>query len=294
MDISNIKNVGSRLVGRGVLTVKKYSPEILTAGAIVGVVGTAVLASKATLKAAPEFRALQDEVAELKSPQTDVGYSDEELRKLVAKTYIHGIARISKMYLPAASTAVAASVCVLSAHGIMKRRNVAIAMAYKTLETTFNEYRERVVEEIGVERERDVRHGYKVEEVIDEETGKKKKVPTVSDDAGSLYSRMFDERNVNWQGEPDYNDLFLRTQQNYANDMLRIRGHVTLNDVFDRLGIDRVPEGQLVGWVWQGEGDNYIDFGLDEFQYRDQGVWNLPGEIKLNFNVDGYIYEMIK
>lgn len=291
MNIGKFKDVGTRVFHRGVLTAKKYSPELLTAGAVVGVIGTAILASRATLKAQPMHADMKLEAEEIKQRHD---LSEDEIKRVIAKHYISSYVNISKTFAPAATMAVTTVACVLGAHGIMKRRNAIMAVAYKALETTFEEYRARVTEELGEEREREVRHNFKIEEKIDEVTGKKVKVKSVSRNGASPYARAFDERNANWQGEFDYNDLFLRTQQNYANDMLRIRGHVTLNDVYDRLGLDRCPEGQLVGWVRDGEGDGFIDFGLDAPQWKEAGVWHLPSEILLDFNVDGFIFELIK
>jgi hypothetical protein len=71
----------------------------------------------------------------------------------------------------------------------------------------------------------------------------------------------FDEKNTNWQPQAEYNLMFLRMQQNYANDLLVRRGHVFLNDIFDLLDIKRTPEGAIGGWLF-GVNGGLIDFGL--------------------------------
>lgn len=92
--------------------------------------------------------------------------------------------------------------------------------------------------------------------------------------------------------------MFLRRQQDYANEMLKARGHLFLNEVYDLLDIPRSKAGQVVGWVYDKngntKGDNYVDFGL----YRnDLGtrrfVNGLEYNILLDFNVDGVIYDLI-
>lgn len=74
---------------------------------------------------------------------------------------------------------------------------------------------------------------------------------------------IFDKDNMNWSQQPEYNLLFLRMQQNYANDVLTRRGHVFLNDVYDLLGIRRTPDGAIGGWLF-GVNGGFIDFGLTE------------------------------
>lgn len=68
----------------------------------------------------------------------------------------------------------------------------------------------------------------------------------------------FDSSNPNWDSRETHSFMFLRSMELHMNDMLRARGHVTVNDVYDVLGFDRTEEGALSGWV-KGE---YIDFEL--------------------------------
>lgn len=75
------------------------------------------------------------------------------------------------------------------------------------------------------------------------------------------------------------------------NQRLALKGHVFLNEVYDKLGIERTPEGQIVGWVYD-KGSGYIDFGLDSpesdtfMSGKERSVW-------LDFNVDGPILDLI-
>ena len=88
--------------------------------------------------------------------------------------------------------------------------------------------------------------------------------------------------------------MYLKAQQNSFNDLLRARGHVFLNEVYDGLGLERSQAGAVVGWVL-GDGDNYVDFGIfdgDKPRARDF-VNGLEASILLDFNVDGVIYDLI-
>ncbi|QED11583.1 hypothetical protein PP914_gp093 [Arthrobacter phage Qui] len=101
------------------------------------------------------------------------------------------------------------------------------------------------------------------------------------------YARVFDETNRNWERKPEYNLLFLRSMENWTNDLLHARGYVFLNDVYDRLGFDRTPAGQIVGWFMNSEGTTRVDFGIQDRQNE------VGPKVLLEFNVDGIIYDKI-
>lgn len=102
------------------------------------------------------------------------------------------------------------------------------------------------------------------------------------------FTQVFDETNRNWERTPEYNLLFLKHKQNHLNDLLHVRGHLFLNDVYDQLGFDRTPAGQVVGWLVGGKSDNYIDFNITDLQKES----NHPS-VQLTFNVDGVIFDQI-
>lgn len=100
------------------------------------------------------------------------------------------------------------------------------------------------------------------------------------------YSRVFDDSNVNWERRPEWTLLFLKNSQNHMNDVLQSRGHVFLNDVYDRLGFDRTPAGQVIGWS-TSDGNSYIDYGITPVPEIH------PHAVHLSFNVDGVILDKI-
>ena len=89
--------------------------------------------------------------------------------------------------------------------------------------------------------------------------------------------------------------LFLRTQQNYANDLLKARGHLFLNEVYSMLGIPHTSAGAIVWWTIGAGGDNYVDFGIftRDSQVVREFVNGYERSILLDFNVDGVIWDMI-
>lgn len=111
----------------------------------------------------------------------------------------------------------------------------------------------------------------------------------------SQYARFFDEACPAWTKNSEYNLSFLKLQQQYANDILKSKGHIFLNDVYDMLGMPRTKAGQVVGWVYNETnpvGDNYVDFGIFE-EHNRKFVNGYETSILLDFNVDGCILEVL-
>ena len=112
--------------------------------------------------------------------------------------------------------------------------------------------------------------------------------------SASEYARYFDESNPNWDENPAFSLMFLRGQQQIANDIFHTRGHLFLNEVYDMLGYEHDPAGAVVGWV-KGEGDDFVDFGLDDKTNKDvrRFVNGKENIILLDFNVSGVIWDKI-
>lgn len=298
MNIAVIKKVVPQVLGRGTLYIRKFSPEILTGVGIVGVIATTVLASKATLKLEPIVERVNEDVATAKhfhQDGMDGTYTDYQFAKDKTRAYTTAVFEVAKLYGPAITLGVASVSCIVGGHGIMRKRNVAMAAAYKAVESSFTEYRKRVAEEHGADKDLEYSRGIRHEEVTDEK-GKKTVVTTVDPNGFSKYAKFFDEGNINWQSTPEFNLFFLRCQQDYANDMLQARGYVFLNDVYKSLGIELTSAGQVVGWVMRKGGhDNFVDFGIYNANNEKarEFVNGQEASILLDFNVDGVIYDLI-
>lgn len=182
---------------------------------------------------------------------------------------------------------------------------MALAAAYTAVDRGFKEYRARVAERFGEEAEFQLRHNIKAKEIVETvigEDGKekevKKTVNVMDPPMPSEFARFFNESCGSWSKEAEYNLMFLRAEQNYANDRLRARGYLFLNEVYDRLGIPPTKAGQIVGWVYDPDspdGDSYVDFGIyDVYNERSQDFVNgYERNILLDFNVDGNILDLI-
>lgn len=288
---------------------KKHSPEILVVTGVVGVVVSTVMACKATLKARAILDTAKEDIDAIhecaENEATKDEYTPDDLKKDLTKVYILTGVRFAKLYAPSVIIGALSIGSILTSHAVLRRRNIAMAAAYSAVDHSFKEYRQRVVERFGKDIDRELRHNIKAksfEETSPDENGKEKTVEksvNVADpNIYSDYARFFDESCECWEKDSEYNLLFLRAQQQYANDKLKAQGYLFLNDVYDMLGIPRTKAGQIVGWVFDDKhplGDNYVDFGIYEVNRESNRAFvnGYERTILLDFNVDGNILEYI-
>lgn len=289
----------TRTVATSVLKAKKNSPHIFFAGGIIGVVSSTILACRATLKLEATLDEIKTDVEHIKeqrtiSPASTDVRSLEEIQKDDYKDLVYvGVKssiKIGKLYGPSIALGAASIAALTGSHVQMTRRNAALTATLSLVSKAYDDYRVRVQEEIGTDKELDIYRATKNETV--EIDGKKKAVRVTDPNGLSPYARIFDECSVNWQKDNELNRIFLQCQQNYANHKLRTRGYVFLNEVYEALGFEWSQAGQVVGWVINGDGDNYIDFGMFD-AYNSRFVNGIERSIILDFNVDGVVQNKI-
>lgn len=299
-------------VSRVGLRFKKHSPEILVVAGVVGVVTSAVMACKATTKANDILDETKKQVDMIHECQADTQlaesgrYTAEDAKKDLTLVYAQTGVKFIKLYGPSAVLGALSIASILASNNILRKRNIALGAAYAALDRGFKDYRGRVIERFGEVVDRELKYNIKAKEVeevvVDEETGKEKKVKkaveVVGNDICSPYARFYDCGCRNWEKNPEMNLLFLRAEQNFANDRLRTRGYLFLNEVYERLGIPTTKAGQIVGWIYDREnpnGDNYVDFGIYDTNRQSSRdfVNGFERTILLDFNVDGDILDLI-
>ena len=305
-----------KIINQAGLKIKKYSPEILMVAGIVGTVTAAVTACKATLKVKnvmSEKEELQNDIHKcLENP--DVDYTEEDGKKDLTTVYAQTGVKLIKLYAPSVILGGASIASIVMGQKILKKRNIALAAAYTAVDKGFKKYRANVVERFGERVDKELRYNIKAKEVekkITDKNGKEKTVKEIQYDIEgnpleniSEYARFFDEAtSTEHHKDAEYNLMFLRRQQDYANEVLKAKGHLFLNDVYEMLGIPKTKAGQVVGWIYDEKnpnGDNYVDFGiyrLSGYEPSDERkrafVNGYERNILLDFNVDGPIYELI-
>lgn len=288
----------------------KHSPEILIVAGVVGTVASAVMACKATLKVNDILEETKVEIDKVKTVVADESiseekYSEQDAKKDLAVIYAHAGLKFAKLYGPSIILGALSVTSILASNNILRKRNLALAAAYKAVDTGFKEYRSRVVERFGEELDRELRYNVKakeIEETVTDKNGKektvKKTINVADPNVYSDYARCYDDGCKGWEKDSEYNLMFLRHTQEFMNQKLRAQGYLFLNDVYDALGIPRTRAGQVVGWIYDEKnphGDNYVDFGIYDL-YKEGSrdfVNGYERTIWLDFNVDGNILDLI-
>lgn len=272
---NNLSNKVTRTIGKVKLGAIKHSPEIFLAAGIAAGVATVVFACKGTLKAGDvidNHKTMMDDIKEAAEIASEEEYSAKDKQLDTVKAYSITAWQMFKIYAPAIGFGALSIACILTSHGIMKKRNLALAASLATVRTAYDEYRSRVVRDLGKEMDEhflyDTVEATVGEEVTDPETGKtkikKKKisVPTKT----NAYSRFFDEANDNWTKDGSANYFFLRGQLNYLQNKLIRDGYLFLNDAYKALGFPITIAGQSAGWVYDYGNENNTIISIDGFE----------------------------
>lgn len=308
MKLNDMLTNASRTFSKLTLKSKKYAPEIMVIAGVAGVITSTVMACKATTKAGEISEKTKNqmaqihEVAETKPDQ----YSEDDMKKDTVIVYTQTAVEFAKLYGPSVILGTVSIACILGSHHILSKRNAALAAAYATVDKSFKDYRGRLIERFGKELDKELRYNIKAKEfedtVANEETGEETTVVKTVNVADAIeysdYARFFDEGCAGWTKDSEHNLYFLKCQQNYANERLKTRGYLFLNDVYEMLGIPKTKAGQIVGWVYDEKnpnGDNFVDFGIyDINKERARAFVNgYERTILLDFNVDGNILDLI-
>lgn len=312
MKKTELMNNLSRTFNKVGFNLKKHSPEILVVAGVVGTVTSAVMACKATTKLNGILEDAKTDIDKIHEVSADEefmaehDYTEEDSKKDLAIVYAQTAVKLVKLYAPSVILGGLSIGAMLTSNNILRKRNVALAAAYTAVDKSFKEYRGRVVDRFGKELDRELRYNIKakeVEETIVDENGKektvKKTVNVVDPTVYSDYAKFFDDGCTGWTKDPEFNLMYLKRQQEYANDLLQAKGHLYLNEVYDMLGIPRTKAGQVVGWIYDEKnpvGDNFVDFGIYDSALKEVNrdfVNGYERTILLDFNVDGNILDLM-
>lgn len=295
----------STLFHTGVARISKHAPTILSVGASIGVVATSALAWRAgrtfedvEYRNFERVKACQDRADEI--PDEDVPSIERKNRlafaldaaRHIAPTVIIGGTTIALIYF---------------SNSISHKRMAALSAAYFAVQNAFDNYKAKMVDTLGKETVDKIvqpklpNYGKTAEEIL--ENDDRNDAADVTDAVLSMvrecspYARIISETSSTvWDPNEDYTVMNLTEIQAWANRRLQKKGHLFLNEVFDQLGLSRMKEGALVGWLKNGDGDGYISFGDFEsaiYRVPDYERKSIHSNVVVDFNVDGVIWDKI-
>lgn len=263
----DIKNTLTRTCGKVRLQAIKHSPEILLAAGIISGAAALVFAVKETLKAEEVLDEHQEKMEKIEEALSltcdeenigevqEITYTLDDAKKDKVRAYVQTGWAFAKLYAPTFVFAGLSLTCILTSHGIMRKRNLALAATMATVQKAFDEYRGRVVRDLGKDMDEHflydtIEKDAEVKTVDDKGKEKTKiekySVPTKT----SVYSRFFDEANDNFEKDGSANYRFVRSQMLYLQQKLIANGYLFLNDVYKALGFPITIAGQSAGWIY--------------------------------------------
>jgi hypothetical protein len=197
------------------------SPGILTGLAVAGTVTTAVLAGKAAYQIG---RKVQSEV---EREVDDVPNWDS-----------HVLRDHWKEFIPPAVTGVATIVCIIGATSISTRRTAAIAAAFKLSEDLAQEYKDKVVEKLGAQKEEKLRAELAQERIT--QIGGAENVIIVGSQVlfhDTLSGRVFQQEMS--KVEKAVNEINYQINNFY---------HASLTEFYEKIGLSGTKFSDEVGW----------------------------------------------
>ena len=284
----------TRVLGKLIFKSKKVRPDICIIGGIILGTGAVVVGIVDTWKNKEEISNDINTIKQLKAgPEEAETQEALEVRKNdISKNRKKLAADLLKAYWKTAAMSGGSIILILSGRKLYRNQIIALSSMYASLLESYRRYRQNVIADVGAEKDQEYAYGVRTIEAIDAETGEIIKKTVVDEGRNiSRYAKwlnegVWDNKNHRWIWRnilytPNKLELQARLNmiQNECNDILRRRGFMTLNQVYDKLSLPPTEEGQHVGWVRGGfvdgsAGDDFIDFGV--FPNYCGGKYQLP------------------
>ena len=301
---------------------KKYAPEILTYGGVAVMVGGTVFACKQTPKAVAIVEDTKKQLAVIKETEeeaaknnrqvdrngTMISYSEQDYKKDITIVHVNNVKALAKTYAVPGLMLLGGTAMVLGGHGILRKRNaVAIATLSSVIEG-FNKYRGNVIKELGETADKHFRFGKglpSVIETVDAETGEVTQEMNSPDGFANFPEDdprffLFSKETAPdlYKGNLLMDLATLKTAQNQSTDELHICGNLPVNRIRQICGVKPIDEGLDNGYVVDGEGDGYVDFGIFDRVTGEPKAWvydcvkegqGIPVELNIDGNIKGLL-----
>lgn len=213
------------IIKRGEKLIISNSPLILTAIGVTGTITTAYFAGTASFKAA-EILGREDRV--------------RDAANLDALTPREKVEKVWKLYIPAVTTGTLTCACIIGANRIGTRRAAAMAAAYSLSERAFEEYKAKVVETVGKNKELKVRDELAADRIKNNPVDHSKVIVTGDGDVMCLDS---------FSGRYFKSDMeSIRRAENDINFQILHSDYATVTDFYSKIGLEPTSISTDLGW----------------------------------------------
>ena len=319
--LTGVANFAKGVFSTGKFFAKKHAPELMIAASIGGFGLTIYETVQATNKT--------NEILEVRDKKNAIidraERENDEYTEIMAASDRKALTRstrtdLVKTWAPVAVTFGFSVISVCGAYKIVNGRYVATSALAKSLESRFERLYSNVERKYGKDEAWHLANDIQAEtleaarkereenrDIAQDNKHKKfgKKAPKTA--YNDIYSQIFDQYSDRWRRHWTADQVwdYLMLVRDEMEDKLKIQKHLFLNEIYDRLGLPRTAEGQVVGWIitrnnhpdWK-ENHHIISFGLEDMpedakrdflkETINENIW-----IRLRFNPDGLIYNMI-
>lgn len=279
---------------KALFNLKKYSPELMTAGAIIFGIGTVAATWVAARKHDEALAEPKKMIETAKSMELTDTYTKKDQRHDIFLGYVKGAAAIVKLYGFAALMGSASAACTIGSYKVLEGRNAGLIAVNGILGKQLSDCENYISENYGEEELNKMRQFGKTTKITETTVGENGETTTeeklVAQDGyeDETFDRMFDEYCPVWAKDAQINLAKLRGLQATLTNMGRARRVLFLNDVYEELRMPKTQAGYQYGWIFPKgvEDENYVSFGLPlgNKEWEDQIILSNERNHWLHFN----------
>lgn len=222
--------MNSQILKQAQQLIASNSAALLTGTGVIGVVTTAVLTGKATLKAA-EVLAEMEEKTVAESPD---GFYVEPDTKDKAKA-------VWPLYIPAVASGVTTIGAIVFSYRISVSKSAALAAAYGISEKAFQEYKDKVIENVTPKKASDIQDSVDQQRMADNSPPDKSIMIIGAGEVLCLdaFSGTYFQSTVEK----------VRRAENAVNVELGNLGKATLGDFYEKIGMKQTDISEAFAWT---------------------------------------------
>jgi hypothetical protein len=230
--------------------INRNSPQILFGVGVAALVGTAILAAKATTKTREKIAAFEEEQGlapySLPNPKELLGPDGKDERDLLKGVIKDNVKIVVPAFAPVVGMGILSIFCFASSNKILNTRNAALAAAYSISEKALSSYKKNVVETMGYNKHLKVMDSVAAEQIA--EAG----IP----EEGAIFNSGTGDTLCYDAVSGRYFRTSVENVRKAEADILKQLVDcmsASLNDFYDLIGIPSVGVGDLLGWTIDGD-----------------------------------------